>query len=173
MKPRRATSAADDLEISEDIDFQRRSWFWERVGQWVVAGLVVAALAGFFGGGPVSVAREESPAGELRVEYPRFVRNQSAFELRVEVARAAVRDGRVRLWVDAGVAGALTFDSISPEPERVELGRQRLLYQFPVGEEGKLAPIVFFATTRAIGWERGEVGLPGADGLPLRWFVYP
>ena len=173
MKPRRANSAADDLEISEDLDFQRRSWCWERIGQWMVAGLVVAALAGLFGGGPLSVAREEGEAGVLRVEYPRFARNQSSFELHVEVARAAVKEGRVQLWIDADVAGALTFDAISPEPERVELGRQRLLYQFSVGEEGELAPIIFYATTRAIGLEGGEVGLFGGGGVPLRWFVYP
>ena len=61
-----------DLEISQDLTFQRRSWIVQRVGWVMLALLILAALGGLFGPGPLSRARAGPHDGPLWVEYQRF-----------------------------------------------------------------------------------------------------
>src|SRR4029079_12532418 len=59
--------------IKEDMDFQRRSWTVERAG-WLILGVVmVAALVGLFGYGPVSKAHLNG--NDLKLSYERFQRS--------------------------------------------------------------------------------------------------
>jgi hypothetical protein len=50
-----------DLEIQEDLPFQRREWLVERVAWGVMALLIVAALLGLFGTGPDDRWRRDHP----------------------------------------------------------------------------------------------------------------
>src|SRR3712207_4138009 len=57
------TTRVGDLEVAEDLTFQRREWAAQRVG-WVLLALVIAAaLAGLLGRGPLSTTRRESDGG--------------------------------------------------------------------------------------------------------------
>lgn len=49
------------LEIEEDLRLQHRLWTAERVGWLMVGVLVLAALAGLFGTGPLSLSSVASP----------------------------------------------------------------------------------------------------------------
>jgi hypothetical protein len=173
MNARRSSSASGDLEISEDLEFQRRSWAWEHAGQWVVAAFVVAAMCGLFGGGPVSRTTTTGEGGLLQVEYPRFVRNQSDYQLKIQVESAAVREGKIHLWIDTALADALHIEAVSPEPETVDLGDERMLYQFRVGAAERLAPIVLRAKGDAMGLERGRIGLLEGEAVLLQSFFFP
>ncbi len=173
MKPRRDPPLHGSLEVSEDIEFEKRSWFWERVGQTVVMILILAALAGLFGGGPLSTARAVSPSGSLIVEHPRFTRNQSAYKLVIQVAPTAVRDGALELWIDEALARALTINSISPTPEATRLGSGRLHLRFRASPDESLAPITVHATADAIGRERGQLGLTDGEHVDVSSFIYP
>ncbi|HEX2099829.1 MAG TPA: hypothetical protein VHF69_04145 [Candidatus Synoicihabitans sp.] len=162
-----------DLEISEDFEFQQRSWFWERIGQIAVVGLVLAALIGLFGGGPISIVRQASPDEALRVEHPRFVRNQSPLDLQINVAPSAARDGQVRLWLDTSLTDSLTIDSIMPEPDSTELGTDRVYLSFRVAAGESIAPIKIHATADAIGREGGHVGIREGPSVAVRWWSHP
>jgi hypothetical protein len=50
---------AGDLEVEQDLDFQQRTWALERAGWIVMLLIIAAALAGFFGGGPLSPTTSE------------------------------------------------------------------------------------------------------------------
>lgn len=45
-----------ELEIEEDLDFQRRMWRLQQIGWALLVLVVVAALLGLFGKGPLSRA---------------------------------------------------------------------------------------------------------------------
>ena len=68
-----------DLEIAQDMTFQRRSWAVQRVGWGVVAVTIGAALLGLLGSGPLSRSTAVAP-GAFAVEYERFVRELVAAE---------------------------------------------------------------------------------------------
>jgi hypothetical protein len=57
----RGTERVGDLEVNQDLDFQRHVWWFQRIGLVGMALVVVAALLGLFGGG------DSSPRGRLVV----------------------------------------------------------------------------------------------------------
>ena len=54
-----------DLEISPDLNFQRRSWAMQRFAWVVLALFILAALLGLFGPGPLSQTRAEQQDSPL------------------------------------------------------------------------------------------------------------
>ena len=62
------------MEIDADLSFHRRVWIAQRIGWFLVGLLIIAALLGFFGSGPVS--RASVQGNGLRIEYERFARKQ-------------------------------------------------------------------------------------------------
>ena len=173
MSIQRKTRRFDGLEAKEDLTFQERSWRWEMAGQIAVVLLILAGLAGLFGGGPLSEQRLTAASGGLRADYPRWVRNHSAFNLQLQVAPRAVKNGRVEIWIGQSLLQALQIESVSPEPEAVELGQDRLIYRFRVADPGELAPIVFHAKANGVGSRQGRLGLLAGETLQLRTFIHP
>src|SRR4051794_40698086 len=89
-----------DLEIEQDLAYQRREWAFERVG-WLLLGLLLlAALVGLLGRGPLSNTTAGDPGGPLRVEYQRFLRHRSTSTLRVHLGPNAARGNEAHLWLD-------------------------------------------------------------------------
>ncbi len=64
------------------MTWQRRTWTIQRIGWLAMGGLVLTALTGAFGYGPVSWQQASDPAGLVRVEFERFQRQGSEFTLR-------------------------------------------------------------------------------------------
>lgn len=161
------------MEIDQDLAFARRSWGVQRVGWLGMGVLLVLALAGIFGSGPLSHGEVSLP-GLLRVEYQRFARYQAPQTLRAHVDPAATGTGEVRLWIDRGYLADARVDTITPPPARVEAGGERLVYVFPTSRPGEPVTIVFALQAEHIGPTSGRVGLDGGETFaPFRQFVYP
>jgi hypothetical protein len=77
---------AGDLELNQDLRFQRRMWAVQRIGWAVMALVVLAGLLGLFGPGPLSSATAGKEEGPLLVEgYERFVRFRIPTTLQVRL----------------------------------------------------------------------------------------
>ncbi len=76
-----------DLEMRQDLEFQRRMWVVQRVGWVMMALAALAALLGLFGGaGASSGATAGSREAPLSIEeYERFLRVGKPAALRVHV----------------------------------------------------------------------------------------
>ena len=80
-----------DLEIAQDLAFQRREWTIQRVAWAVMALVALAGLLGLFGGaGPLT--RAAAGNGALRLDYARFERKHAPTELRLQVAAGVAGD---------------------------------------------------------------------------------
>jgi hypothetical protein len=119
-----------DLEIQEDLPFQQREWIAERVAWAVMALLVAAALLGDFGTGPLSRTTAGDEAGPMWLEYDRFVRLLAPAPLRVQLGPGAARDGMVRLWIDRRYIDSFELQQVTPQPDSMELGIERLIFTF-------------------------------------------
>src|SRR5437763_389442 len=86
-----------DLEVGQDLDFLRRAWVLQRVGWGVLALLVLAAVLGLVGPGPLCRAVEADSAGLLRLEYERFEHLETNATLRLHLAPGVAQEGKVRL----------------------------------------------------------------------------
>jgi hypothetical protein len=83
-----------DLEVSQDIEHEKKTWRVRRIG-WIGLGLVwLAGLAGVFGSGPVSGGTASGPS--LRLDYDRFGRCTAPQELTLHLGPAITAQPKVR-----------------------------------------------------------------------------
>uniref|UniRef100_A0A1I7YW47 CinA domain-containing protein n=1 Tax=Steinernema glaseri TaxID=37863 RepID=A0A1I7YW47_9BILA len=69
----------------EDMSMQQRVWRFERVGWYLLVIVVLLALAGLFGNGPLSDAEVVSQDGRVKVEYQRLSRSGTTDNLYITV----------------------------------------------------------------------------------------
>jgi len=164
----------DGFEIGQDLEFQRKSWKVQRFGWLVMLLIVVAALLGLFGGGPLAHDDAGSKGSTLYVEYRRFQRYNSPAELRITVGPGAIRaDSTARIWLDREWLTASEIKAIVPEPERSENIEDRTVYTFRVAPAAAGSLITFALWTRKIGRQRGRVGVDAGPSHRFSQFTYP
>lgn len=173
MAEPRSLSSCERLESEENLAFQERSWRWEMVGRWACALLVLAALVGLFGSGPLSHAEKATEDGKLRVEYPRFARTDTTYQILVYIAAAAVENGHADVWIDSDLLEVLQIESLVPEPAEVELDRGRVVYRFRAAPTDDLAPVVLNVKTDGSARHVGQIGLRDGGSVKLALWLYP
>lgn len=139
----------DDLEIEQDLAFQRREWRFQRIGFFVLVLFVVGALLGLFGSGPLS--RAEARTGGLIVKYERLTRVYRDTRLTIEMPPATSYE----LGLDRNSFDRMRIERVHPEPAGIEIGANEVRFRFdpPGAGDGPLTAI-FEITLRAPGLHR-------------------
>ncbi|HEU4616679.1 MAG TPA: hypothetical protein VFV10_01495 [Gammaproteobacteria bacterium] len=166
-------SRAGGLEIDEDIERERRHWLYERIVWSLMALVVVAEILGAFGGGVLSRATAGSPERGLAVEYSRVWRKNAPTDLRFRMPRAPADGGELTLWIARRYLDKLDVDEITPEPERVEVGADRLTYVFNAHEPGIPAEILFEIEPQTWGRLHAAAGLEGGAQVAFTQTIFP
>ncbi len=162
-----------DLEIAEDLDYQKRSWVVQRVG-WVVMGLLaLAGLLGVFGPGLAGEAKVGKPSDRLWVEYERFERFQSPGQLRVHLEPGAEKAGQVRIRLSRDYIDQVQLQQVTPDPILVEAKGDHLVYVFQTAKLEQTTAITFYFQPQQIGSISGSVGLDTEPALSFSQFIYP
>ena len=159
------------LQLREDIGFERKQWRVQHASWFVVAALVVLALLGAFGRGPLSHAT--ASAGELRVDYERFAHAKTPMSLRVQVMKPPA--GTLRLAFDRQYLDTISLERLRPAPLRTLAAGDALVYEFTSPESGDFH-LTMDATPQEAGVARAELRVPGAAGAPVLRFqqlIYP
>ena len=162
-----------DLEISQDLNFQRRSWVVQRVAWVMLALLILAALLGLFGSGPLSRAMAGRQDGPLRAEYHRFWRFKSPMSLRLHIGPQAARSGQARVWLSRSYLEAMSVQHVTPQPQRVEVGPDRLTYVFTLSQPERPTAVTFNIEPEMPGSVPGQAGLENGAVVSFRHFIYP
>jgi hypothetical protein len=165
-------SRVGDLEVGQDLEFERRMQKVQRAGWAVMALVVLAALLGLFGTGLFSkahIGREDAP---LRLEYDRCLRYQAPQRLRVRLDSGAARQGKVRLWISDDYLERVQIARIYPQPEGVELGPDGQTFTFQTEDLTEPATVMFYVVPERVGSLPGRMRLVGGDLLSFRQFVY-
>src|SRR5215210_220490 len=164
-----------NLQINENIDFQRRIWGFQTVGRVVMALVLLAALLGLLGPGLLSNgASAESPQAELGVkEYERFLRFMKPTTLRIGLEPGAVTEREARVWLDRQYIEGMQIQHVTPEPESMEAGPTRLTYVFNIEDPDQSTAFSFDLQPQKMGLLEGRVGLEGEEPVSFKQFVYP
>jgi hypothetical protein len=162
-----------DLEVNQDPEYQRRTWIVQRVGWVLMCLIVLAALLGLTGRGPLSTATAGLPDGPLRVEYQRFDRHRAPSEFQILLPASEAPNGQVRVWIDRGYLSGVEIQTIVPEPESVEIGEDRVTYSFNVNRAGPPVRLGFRVTYDGFGPKRGGIGLEDGEPVTFGQFIYP
>lgn len=163
----------EELDINEDIDFERRSWRVQDAGAAAIGFLMAAALAGLFGSGALSRAGGESADGGASADYQRFARSDARSEMILRLRPGQERDGLIAIRVDAAYLEAFEVERITPRPVGELAGADGIRYVFAVAPGLEPAILSFVLRARGFGPARGSIGVEGRPPVELKQFVYP
>lgn len=168
------TARIGNLEIQQDLEHERLEWKIERIAWAIIAALLLAALAGLLGPGPLSQATAGREGAPLRVKFNRLAHYQAPEDLRVHVGSGVAREGRIRVWIGREHVQSMELDYIDPEPESVEVSPERFTYTFAVsGDERNGTALLFHYEPDSFGPVSIVMGLEDGPELAFTQFVYP
>ena len=159
-----------DLEIPSDNALQEGTWRVQRVAWWVMAGILLTAVLGLFGGGPFGTGTAGRTDGP-RVEYPRGCRLRSSTTL--DVFSPTNPEGESRIWVSLAFLDRAEIVRVDPEPTRVESAPDGLTYITAAKSGGELARVRFYLDPNRPGPLRGRIRPGDGSTLDFTSIVYP
>lgn len=166
-----------DLQLDEDMPFQRREWIVQRVGWGIMALVVLLALLGVLGPGPFSSTVTGEKDGALWVQHNRWGRFQTPQRLHVHWGPgAADADGVVRVWVNKDYFVRNTLEQIVPQPKGTLSGEDRITFEFQPRAPDKPGSAILHVRTDHIGRCDAQIGVAGGGGgarIRFWQFVYP
>jgi len=166
------TQYSGDLVIDQDLRFQQRTWVVQRVSWGIIACVLVAALLGLLGSGPLASRTLDSPQGGFRLEYQLFLRHHTPTRLRLLVNLKDQPRQEVRVRSDRTLIEHFEIRQIVPPPVKVETATGSLTYIFPITDQVEQLFITFSLEPESFGLLSGRIGV-GDDSLYLRQLVYP
>lgn len=162
-----------DLEIEQDLSYQRRTWLAERIGWSAFVLVLLAAALGLFGSGPFSRGTVADPGGALTAEFGRFCRSQSSEELRIRLGDVAATGGESHIWLERTFLDRCQIESISPEPVRMELAGDRVTYVFAHPDAVGDGDVVFHLRYQRASMHMATVGVADGSSVQFRQLIYP
>ncbi|HEY8504224.1 MAG TPA: hypothetical protein VIL46_06545, partial [Gemmataceae bacterium] len=162
-----------DLQIDQDLAQQGVEWTVQRVAWYAMLLVLLLALIGLLGNGPLSTAVAEAPDGSLRAEFNRFVHYLTPETLRFDVAAGAARDGELRLWLDLQYLRGVQIRGVTPQPLRVEAGPDRHTYVFRAPDAQRPTTVLFHLEAERRWSLSGGAGVEGKEPLRFDQVVYP
>ena len=169
---RKAGGLSHRAPFDDDIGFQRRQWRVERFGWAAMVLVIIAALAGVFGGGGIVELATASDSSRLtEVRYARFARYSSSTTLEVNVtASASARP--MRLSISDQYLGAMNVRTITPPPTSTSIADRQHVFVFDRAASAA-ATIRFELVPESIGRHEGWIAVDGAAPVFFAHFVYP
>jgi hypothetical protein len=162
----------DDLEIEQDLAFQKRIWCVQRIGWVLIALILAAALLGLFGSGPLSRAEVSTPDGAVQLSYSRFARALAPMRMRLTVQPGLATEDLVEFSLNRQYLHDIKIEQINPEPDMALAAAEGIRYRFQTTAN---TPLVaeFYLEAQQFGLVRGQLTVTGQAPLSFWHFVYP
>ncbi len=158
------------LPISEDMEFQSRSWIAERIAWVAIAIAVVLGLFGVFAGGPSTEVTAPYKDGLLAVEYQRFAHKTARSQFTIRIKPASPEGTRVRLG--PGFRDYYDIEALAPQPLRSSSGSSGLDLTFAPSDSGDLT-VHLAARAKRFGIAMIAVTVEGQAGVSFHQLIYP
>ena len=111
-----AVNLSREFDLEQDLRHERREWRIERFAWVIFALILIAALSGLLGEGPLSRAEvESSGAVPLAVHYERFARRQLPTQINLRLANG-LPDAAPQILINRAYLDNVDVHSIVPEP---------------------------------------------------------
>ncbi|MER7113349.1 hypothetical protein ABT332_02530 [Saccharomonospora azurea] len=173
----RTVGEGEASDVADVIDerpaFQRREWRVNRVAWVGLVLILLAGLAGLWGGGALGQARVTGADGRLQVDYDRFVRNLGESTLQVRFPPGSAHEGSIRLSLSQDYLADNEVMATTPDPMSVTAEGDRLVYEFGVRGDGPLTVTFDLRPNSGLGVLEATVGGTSAKPVRIRQLVYP
>jgi hypothetical protein len=160
-----------DLEIEDNMKAQRRLWKVQRVVRAIALVIMALALAGVFGGGPLSHGR--AVQGGNSIEYERIAYRDTPQTYRLQVTKELAPSGKARVWWEQEASRRVKLEQVVPEPGRTTLAAGRMIFEFEVEAEQGPFEIQFEFSSDEVGVHASRIGIEGGPTLEFTQLVLP
>lgn len=144
-----------------------------RVGPLILTLILLAALAGLIGPGPLSWTSAVDDAGLVGLQYSRFIRNIAATNLQVAVRSDPAQPRSARLWISSEYLTGINVQQITPQPDTSTAVNGGSVLEFPVSGPAETVTVQIQLQSNQIGLLRGQIGAPDREPIRFWQFVYP
>jgi hypothetical protein len=166
-----SVSKVNEVEVGEDLDFQRKWWRFENF-VWVIFSLIIVLdLCGVFGRGPFAKAERRAVDGTIDVMYERVERTESPSILTIRFGQSAIVDGKIKLYISESLVQELGTQRIIPAPLASEIGKGGLTYTFLASTSP--ASVDLALEPSGPGLYKFTIGVVGAEPVHAKVFVVP
>lgn len=161
------------LELDQQLDVQRRAWRIERIAWGALLAIIILAMLGLFGTGPISSTTAGNADDGLAVGYERFVRHDGRSSMQIRVGPDQVANGQVEVWIASAYLRDIEIEQVSPQPDTVRSDGDRDIFVFLADDPA--APVTITVTFRPSGIGRisGDIGIVGGPTVSLDQISYP
>lgn len=161
------------IDIDQDLVYQQKEWRVQRIG-WVIMGVIIlSALLGIFGKGPLANARLGDPTGALTANYTRFERYRSPATIEVIVGPNVAKEGRIGISFNREFIDRIDIARIDPEPAAVKSDMNRIVYEFELMDGSQPAHIFIDYEHERFGTTEAHMTLTDGPEITLRQLIYP
>lgn len=133
--------------------------------------IVLAALAGFFGHGPIGKAVLNNQS--FRMEYERFGRYHAPMNLRFDLDTNAQKQGHITVWLSNQYLLNMRVAGTVPQAERTEVSADGLRFVFSTDERQSVGMIIFHLHPDTVGPLAGSFALNDGQPVSFSQFIYP
>lgn len=161
------------LEIQRDQRYLERIWKANKVAMVIMVLVLIAAMLGAFGSGPLDTAVAGSQGSSLWVEYQHFPHLQGPGQITIHLGAAAIHDRKARFWLNREYLQSVQLQQIVPTPSSVQVESKRLVYVYEVPGKSTRPTITIFFQAQQTGRVMGYVGLVRGRSLRFDQWVYP
>jgi hypothetical protein len=161
----------NEIEVGEDLEFQRKWWRFENFA-WILFSLIIVLdLAGLFGRGPIAKAERRTADGTIDVKYERIERTESPSILTIDFGPSAIHDGKIKLYISESLVKGLGTQRVVPAPLETMIGDGGLTYTFSASKPP--ASVDLALEPSGPGIYHFTVGVVNAEPVEARVFVVP
>jgi hypothetical protein len=161
----------NEIEVGEDLEFQRKWWRFENFAWILFTLIIVLDLAGLFGRGPIAKAERRAADGTMDVKYERIERTDSPSILTINFGQSAIHDGKIKLYVSESLVKGLGTQRVVPAPIETMVGDGGLTYTFPVSKPP--ATVDLALQPSGPGMYHFTIGVVDAEPIQAKVFVVP
>jgi hypothetical protein len=166
-------SQVGSLDIGQDLEYEQRALKIQKVAFVIWALLLIAALAGLCGPGPLSQATTSTPDKAVQVQYNRFARMQAPTDLEVHLGPGVAKEGHVPITLSDQYAENVEVRSVTPQPSGTHVGADGVTYSYDVPDAGQPGLVVFHLHPEKMGRLNGEIKVGDQPPLSFSQIVYP
>ncbi len=134
----------------------------QRVARTLAVALLLAALVGAFGGGPLASAKREAPG--LAVSYERIAYRDVVQRMRVVLDGSRTHEA-TWWWIDREAAREWRIERIVPTPQHSRVDSNRVWFEVAASPHG---PTEILIDVRALESGRHPIGIGVEDGGSVR-----
>jgi hypothetical protein len=163
-----------DLQVDQDLQFQRRERLVQRIGWALLALFLTAGMLGLLGHkGPLSESTISLPGGRGELTYFRFLHNSTPTSLELDLTSAARGGSEIRIAVSQSYLKYMQVEHVTPQPDHVEISGDEYVYVFRAAEAESSAIIRFELNVNTVGRLNGWLRIGSDEALEFQQFSYP